>query len=76
MADIANVPQPKRREQFCANVHWYGTDGFKSRMRKLVGFERKGGPQRLRTMAAYDLAYDTLYGSLPDCQHDTGLCWG
>lgn len=29
----------------------------------------------LRSSAAYDVAYQTIYHALPDCRHD-GLCWG
>ena len=51
---------------FCANRIWY--DGFKPRLVALVGWERDAGPKLLRTSAAYDVAYQTIYGALPDCR--------
>lgn len=30
---------------------------------------------RLKTSAAYSIAYGAIYDALPDCNHD-GLCWG
>ena len=29
----------------------------------------------LQTPRAYDIAYETIYEALPNCQHDLGLCW-
>jgi hypothetical protein len=64
---------------FCANEVWYGYGphepregeprGFKGRLTRLVGF--KATPTAdpvLRTMVAYDLAYDVVYHELPDCR--------
>jgi hypothetical protein len=36
-------------------------------MCRLVGFEADNPV--LRTMGAYDAAYDKLYGALPDCRN-------
>ena len=59
-------------ERFCANARWYGyggiEHGFKDRMSRLVGWERRCGPPLLTTQRAYDVAYDTLYRALPDCR--------
>lgn len=54
---------------FCANAAWYGYRGygFKERMFNLVGFYA-ANPD-LRTMEAYDLAYDKLYRALPNCRN-------
>lgn len=29
----------------------------------------------LQTPAAYDVAYETIYDALPNCQHELGGCW-
>ena len=54
---------------FCANAVWYGYagPGLKERLCRLVGFTAEGGGA-LRTSAAYDLAYQTIYQALPDCR--------
>src|SRR5262245_38074830 len=61
---------------FCANAVWYGYPrgpgpcggGLKDRMQRLVGFHRRDGDEVLRTSAAYDVAYDTIFRALPDCR--------
>jgi hypothetical protein len=64
---------------YCANTAWYSDrsgdrDGaFKEQMLVLAGFH--GHCKELRTMEAYEVAYEHLYSLLPDCQHD-GLCGG
>jgi hypothetical protein len=71
LAEIRRVKDDKRRSEFCANGAWYGTydtEGFKPRFASLVGFEAKG-PAELKTMAAYDLAYEKLYQALPNCRN-------
>lgn len=60
--------------RYCANHWWYGRGGFRARMRMLVGWEAKGDGI-IRSMAAYDVAYATLHGDLPDCRHERGGCW-
>jgi hypothetical protein len=54
---------------FCANAVWYGYAGhrgIKPFLLGMVGWE--AGDERLRTEAAYDIAYDTIYEALPDCR--------
>lgn len=50
---------------FCANGVWYRE--IKPQLIRLVGWGRKGH-SLLGTMAAYDLAYQTIYDELPDCR--------
>lgn len=63
--------------RFCVNAVWYGYPGhypgLKQRMCELVGWTSKD--PRLRSSAAYDVAYETIYRALPDCDHP-GLCSG
>jgi hypothetical protein len=62
-------------ERFCANEVWYGYNGhpgIKPRLCELVGWDAKH--PALRTIQAYDLAYDYLYDRLPDCR-DCGEMW-
>jgi hypothetical protein len=51
----------------CANAAWYGPDGLRKAMTRVVGHLRGCGPEELQTSAAYDVAYRTLYNALPDC---------
>jgi hypothetical protein len=52
----------------CANAAWYGPEGLRKAMTRVVGHLRtQGGPEELRTSHAYDVAYRTLYAALPDC---------
>lgn len=55
---------------FCANRVWYVT--LKPQLVQLVGWHAER--PELRTSHAYDLAYDTIYEALPDCQHEDILC--
>jgi len=62
---------------FCANSLWYGYNGnndggFRTQMSRLVGWAAECSA--LRTMAAYDTAYEYLYALLPDCSHDGLIC--
>ena len=53
---------------YCAIAAWYGGGvGFKSELTKLVGWGAKD--ERLKNPTAYDLAYDKLFHSLPDCKN-------
>lgn len=61
----------KSREGFCANKIWYGPNGLRQKLTRLVGFG--ASKRQLRTAQAYDLAYSKIYNALPDCQHD-GYC--
>ena len=57
---------------FCANERWYGYGrtppvlSFKTRMCKLVGWG--AAVPALRSDEAYAVAYEALYGELPDCR--------
>jgi hypothetical protein len=66
----ARAHHGSRDPDFCANAFWYGypghRPGLKGRLCRLVGCTaEKGGD--LRTPAAYDVAYHTIYWALPDC---------
>ncbi len=57
-------------QRFCANEHWYGYNGqpgIKRDLIRLVGFRAESTDPVIRSMAAYDVAYQTLYALLPDC---------
>ncbi|MGI8422989.1 MAG: hypothetical protein ACR2NO_02535 [Chloroflexota bacterium] len=58
--------------RFCANDAWYGYTspeaGFKAQLEELVGWDRVGCPEGLRSGDAYDVAYDRLYDAFPDCR--------
>lgn len=78
LARLLKIAQSTRsRPGFCANAVWYGYDrpewlSLKGRASKLVGWERKGDPL-LSAEKAYDVAYETIYHALPNCQHE-GPC--
>ena len=60
----------KTQRRFCANSIWYGYGqhpSYRAKMSSLVGWARRSHPI-LGTSAAYDVAYDALYGSLPNCR--------
>lgn len=76
-AMASRVRDDGRAAYFCANASWFGYDGhrgIKPQLEKLVGFYRTASdPSGLLTGSqAYDLAYDTLYGLLPDCRGKCG----
>jgi hypothetical protein len=57
-------------KSFCANNVWY--DRFKPRLIQFVGWEAsKLADPRLRTMEAYDIAYEKVHEALPNCRY----CW-
>ena len=56
------------KEGFCANQVWY--DLFKPILVSLIGWEYKGKDDVLKSREAYDVAYQTLYDTLPDCTHE------
>ena len=72
LADLLTEVQALHAEPpttpFCANDVWFRPDGLHRRMSALVGWEADGAPPILRTVAAYDTAYNTLYAALPDCR--------
>ncbi len=54
---------------FCTNAVWYGYEGhegIKPSLRRLVGWA--ADRVELRTEAAYDVAYQVVYGVLPPCR--------
>ena len=54
--------------KFCANSVWYGYNGkpaMKDRICELVGWDSRHSS--LRNTEAYDIAYNMIYKSLPDC---------
>lgn len=51
----------------CANAAWYGPDGIREAMSAAIGHGRTHGPSELKTSAAYDVAYRTLFAALPNC---------
>lgn len=56
-------------DYFCANEVWRGKK-FKKRMSKLVGWEASSKrAEFMRSEEAYDIAYNKLYRSLPDCRN-------
>lgn len=74
----AEIEGIRSGREFCANELWMGPVGFKPRVTALVGWRAELDDPSLRTSAAYEMAYRTLYALLPDCQH-RGACrfrWG
>lgn len=63
----------KGGKAFCANAVWYGYGdpdfSFKERVVRYAGWEAE--EPRLRSNAAYDIAYEHLYELLPACRN----CW-
>ncbi len=57
------------RPGFCANRVWY--DVLKPQLVLLVGWEAQR--PELQSPELYDLAYQTIYQRLPDCQHESSL---
>jgi hypothetical protein len=74
---LARAHHKNRDPVFCANAVWYGYPGFgpglKERLCRLVGYRAEQGGD-LRTSAAYDVAYHTIYRALPDCRGRC-RCW-
>jgi hypothetical protein len=59
------IKDDKRQRSFCANDIWL--DHLKPLLMHLVGWS--AGKAELRTSQAYDLAYDKIYGALPNCRN-------
>jgi hypothetical protein len=51
---------------FCANDLWFRE--FKPQLVLLVGWTARKENPEIQSAAAYDLAYDRIYASLPDCR--------
>jgi hypothetical protein len=54
-------------DNFCANEVW--SEQFKPRLMQLVGWYAEGTHPHLNSHAAYEIAYDIIYQTLPDCKH-------
>ncbi len=64
---VATRPTP----DFCANAAWYRPGCYKAQMLTIVGVLSDNPDAALRRPSAYDVVYRTLYGRLPDCQHES-----
>jgi hypothetical protein len=67
LEEIKQVKDDPTTPYFCANAHWYGQSGFKSRIFYLVGHWAENC--HLRSSTAYDVAYHKLYDALPNCRN-------
>jgi hypothetical protein len=58
-------------DSFCANDIWYGERDYRFSFKKRVNAYTGWFAERpeLRSDAAYDMAYEHLYGLLPDCRN-------
>jgi hypothetical protein len=65
---ICLLRRARNQKGNCANSVWYGKDGLRAEMTRVIGHQRTHGPSELKTSAAYDVAYRTLYAALPDCK--------
>ncbi len=77
LKEAQSVKDDKTKDVFCANRIWYGDgsrNGLKQKMSKLVGWFSEKDDPILRSPAAYNLAYDTIYNALPDCRHPATFC--
>ena len=54
----------------CPIRRWYASGGLRAALSNLVGWKRLVGPSELQGSDAYTVAYETIYGALPDCQED------
>ncbi len=63
--DAQAVRDNLKSDTFCANSIWY--NGMRARLIALVGHNAHN--PILRNSEAYDIAYDTIYGLLPDCRN-------
>lgn len=51
---------------FCVETLWHRR--YKARLAWLVGFRTHNDDPRLRTMAAYDVAFEKIYNAMPACR--------
>lgn len=73
---MARACRKDKSGNFCANRVWYGyyhLQGLKERLSRCVGWSSESANPYMHTSEAYDIAYDTIYAALPDCQHE-GEC--
>jgi hypothetical protein len=74
--DVADRARDGEWPDWCANEYWY--ERVKPMLRLAVGNEAhdhltRAAPDMLRSREAYDVAYQHLWGLLPDCMHQ-GMC--
>jgi len=69
---VAGAVTSEGDPHFCANATWFGwpgaEPGLKPRLLRLVGWLAESDDPVLRTAAAYDRAYHTIYEELPACE--------
>jgi hypothetical protein len=71
------VKDDKSKPSFCASWVWYGYDekwpgprGFKGKISHLVGWDSRNDFHRiLGSSEAYDLTYEKIYATLPNCRN-------
>jgi len=78
VCDVAARARDGEWPAWCANEYWY--ERVKPMLRLAVGNEAHerlvlADPGKLRSREAYDVAYQHLWGLLPDCMHQ-GMCRG
>jgi hypothetical protein len=69
LAKAHGVKDDKRERSFCANAIWFGYNNrpsMRAMLSDLVGWSSQN--DALQSSPAYDLAYDKVYGALPDCR--------
>jgi len=59
---------------FCRYETWYGRGGLKIRMARLVGLGAEQ-PGLLTSVPAYQVAYETIFSAIPDCDEKCGCDW-
>jgi len=67
LADLRRfvAAQQPGQPDYCANRAWFRAPGFKAALCRIIGDEADQEDAALRTSAAYDVAYHTLYHALP-----------
>ena len=59
---------------FCRYETWYGRGGLKIRMAGLVGLGAEQ-PGLLTSVPAYQVAYETIFSVIPECDKNCGCDW-
>jgi hypothetical protein len=62
----AQAANRSKGNSFHANNLWYRNGGLRSKVKELIGYGRPDGPLELRTSAAYEVVYRTVYRALVD----------
>lgn len=65
-AQAIKIKDDGNTSSFCANITM---NDFKSRIRKLVGYQVDDAPEILKDNIAYDLVYQMIYQTLPYCRN-------